>query len=59
MDYEVSKEKGGQYYAHPSGKPNQPIKGSFGEKRKAIRFAARLCRLTVKEYMKERGRKHG
>jgi hypothetical protein len=53
MKIEVSKEKGGQYYAHPAGHPEQPIKGSFGDKRKAIKFAARLCGVTPAEYMRE------
>lgn len=43
IEYDVSKEKGGQYYVHPAGRPEQPIKGSFGEKKKAIKIAARLC----------------
>lgn len=54
IEYEVSKEKGGQYYAHPAGHPEQPIKGSYGDKKKAIKFASRLCGVTVKEYIKER-----
>lgn len=54
LDYEVSKEKGGQYYVHPAGHPELPIKGSFGEKKKAIKTAARLCGIETKEYLKER-----
>lgn len=54
FEYEVSKEKGGQYYCYPAGLPNQPIKGTFGDKRYAIKIAARLCGVTVKEYISER-----
>lgn len=54
FEYEVSKEKGGQYYCHPAGLPNQPIKGTFGDKRYAIKIASRLCGVTVKEYISER-----
>ena len=38
IDYEVSKEKGGQYYAHPAGHPEQPIKGSYGDKKKGYQI---------------------
>ena len=54
IEYEVSKEKGGQYYAHPAGHPEQPIKGSCGDKKKSIKFASRLCGMTVKEYISAR-----
>lgn len=52
MKYEVSKEKGGQYYAHPQGEPTNAVKGSFGDKKKAIKVAARLCGISAKEYTK-------
>lgn len=51
LEYEVAKEKGGQYYVHPWGCPSSAIKGSFGDKRKALKIAARMCGITVKEYM--------
>ena len=54
LSYEVSKEKGGRYYVHPFGVPSDPVKGSFGDKKKAIKTAARLCGMTAKEYMAER-----
>ncbi len=54
LPYEVSKEKGGRYYVHPFGVPSSPVKGSFGDKKKAIKIAARLCGLTAKEYMAAR-----
>lgn len=56
LEYDVSKEKGGQYYVHPAGHPERPVKGSFGEKKKAIKIAARLCGMEVKVYLKERKR---
>ena len=54
LKYDVSKERGGRYYAHPSGTPGEPVRGSFGEKRHAIKCAARLCGLTPQEYTKIR-----
>jgi hypothetical protein len=51
LAYEVSKEKGGRYYVHPFGVPSDPVKGSHGEKKKAIRIAAKLCGMTAKEYI--------
>ena len=51
FEYEVSKQKGGQYFCHPVGKPTAPVKGSFGDKRYAIKIAARLCGVTVKEFI--------
>jgi len=60
LEYEVAKEKGGQYYVHPWGCPSSAVKGSFGDKRKALKIAARMCGITVKEYMnikKQEGKK--
>lgn len=54
MLYEVRKEKGGRYYVCPEGQPEAPVKGSHGEKKKALKIAARLCGMNVKEYLKER-----
>lgn len=54
MQYEVRKEKGGRYYVCPEGHPEAPVKGSHGDKKKALKIAARLCGMTTKEYMKER-----
>lgn len=54
FEYEVSKEKGGKYFCHPAGNPTAPVKGSFGDKRYAIKIASRLCGVTVKEYISGR-----
>lgn len=52
MEYEVSKQKGGQYFCHKAGDKSSPVKGSFGDKRYAMKIAARLCGVTVKEYIR-------
>ena len=57
--YNISKQKGGQYFAHPEGHPEQPIKGSFGEKKHAAKFAAKLMGMSVKEFLSERRKLHG
>ena len=54
MIYNISKQKGGQYFAHPEGHPEQPIKGSFGEKKYAAKFAAKLMGMSVKDFMSHR-----
>lgn len=59
MEYEVSKQKGGQYYCHPRGSPEKPVKGSFGDKKKAVKVAARLCGITTKEYIERRKKNNG
>ena len=59
MEYSVSKQKGGQYFAHLEGHPEQPIKGSFGEKKHAAKFAAKLMGMSVKEFLSERRKLHG
>lgn len=53
MEYIVEKEKGGLYYVRHIDDP-KPIKGSFGDKKFAIKFAARLCGVSTKEYTKLR-----
>ena len=53
--YNISKQKGGQYFAHPE----QPIKGSFGEKKHAAKFAAKFMGMSVKEFLSERRKLHG
>lgn len=55
IDYNISKQKGGQYFAHPE----QPIKGSFGEKKHAAKFAAKLMGMSGKEFLSERRKLHG
>lgn len=59
MDYNISKQKGGQYFAHPEGHPEQPTKGSFGEKKHTAEFAAKLMGMSVKEFLSERRKLHG
>ena len=50
----VSKEKGGRYYAHEAATPSKPLPGSFGDKKHALRFAAKREGISFKEYMKYR-----
>ena len=59
MEYTISKQKSGQYFAHPEGHPEQSIKGSFGEKKHAAKFAAKLMGMSVKEFLSERRKLHG
>lgn len=55
VQYEVRKEKGGRYYVCPVGRPDMPLKGSYsGDKKKAIKYAAVMCGMPLKEYMKAR-----
>ena len=58
LSYTVSKEKGGQWYAHMVGFPGIPIFGSFGDKKHALHYAAASMGLPYKEYMQLR-RKQG
>lgn len=51
LQFEVSKEQGGQYYAHPAGHPESPLKGTFGDKKTALKMAAKRCGMTLKEYL--------
>ena len=51
LEFEVSKEQGGQYYAHPAGHPETPLKGTFGDKKTALKMAAKRCGMTLKEYI--------
>lgn len=51
---DVSKEKGGQWYAHPAGQKNAPIAASRGDKKKAMKYAANCMGISLKEYMKLR-----
>lgn len=54
MEYIVSHEKGGHYFVHHKGYPEYPIPGSHGDKKHALKFAARHERLSLKEYLKIR-----
>lgn len=47
----VTKQKGGQYYAFYSNQPKVPIKGSYGTKKEALKFAANLMEMSLKEYL--------
>ena len=53
IDYIVRKEKGGKYYVTHKD-CTYPILGSHGSNKEAIKFAATLEKMTVKEYMKAR-----
>lgn len=54
LKYLVTKEKGGRYYVHEAATPHKPIPGSFGDKKHALRFAAKCEGISYKEYMKYR-----
>lgn len=51
VKYDIAKEKGGQWYCH-DGKVIVP--GSYGDKKHAIKTAARLNGITTKEFLKKR-----
>lgn len=53
MNYSISKEKGGQWFCYPVDS-KEAVPGSFGDKKKAVKVAARLNGMTVKEFLKER-----
>ncbi len=53
ITYEVSKEKGGQWYAHRVGS-KVAIPGSRGDKKTAMKVAANCMSISLKEYMKLR-----
>lgn len=58
LTYTVSKEKGGQWYAHQVGFPNIPCmigeRHTFGTKKYALHNAAIMQGLPYKEYMQLR-----
>lgn len=54
VKYSISKEKGGRWYVHESDTPNNPVPGSYGNKKHALKVAADLMGLSLKEYMKIR-----
>lgn len=54
LTYTVSKEKGGKWYAHAADTPHFPISGSHGDKKHALKVAANLMGIPLKEYMKIR-----
>lgn len=51
MEFDISKEKGGQWFCHKNG---QVVPGSYGDKKHAIKHAAKLNGMTTKEFLKER-----
>lgn len=51
MEFDISKEKGGQWFCHQNG---QVVPGSYGDKKHAIKYAAKLNGMTTKEFLKER-----
>ena len=51
MEFDISKEKGGQWFCHHNGKV---VPGSYGDKKHAIKHAAKLNGMTTKEFLKER-----
>lgn len=54
LTYTVSKEKGGKWYTHATDTPHLPISGSHGDKKHALKVAANLMGIPLKEYMKIR-----
>ena len=56
MNFDVMKEKGGQYYITHQG---QKVPGTFGEKKKVIKQAAHMNGLTVKDFLKQRKKEGG
>ena len=51
MEFDIAKEKGGQWFCHQDG---QVVPGSHGDKKHAIKYAAKLNGMTTKEFLKER-----
>ena len=52
MDYTVSKNRAGKWYAHPVGKPGKPVAGSESPFRlSAIQSAADCMGMSYGEYM--------
>lgn len=51
MQFDISKEKGGQWFCHQDGKV---VPGSYGDKKHATKHAAKLNGMTTKEFLKER-----
>ena len=54
LTYTVNKEKGGRYFVCKADGNNEPISGSFGDKKKALHIAADLMGIPYKEYLKMR-----
>ena len=53
MNYSISKEKGGQWFCHQVDS-KEAVPGSFGDKKKAVKVAARLNGMSVEDFLKER-----
>lgn len=56
MNFDVMKEKGGQYYIMHQG---QKVPGTYGDKKKVIKQAAHMNGLTVKDFLKIRKKEGG
>lgn len=56
MDFDVMKEKGGQYYITHKG---QKVPGSYGDKKKVTKQAAHMNGLSVKDFLKQRKKEGG
>lgn len=54
MNYEVSKEKGNENWFCYEISSNNIIPDSYGDKKKALKIAAKLNSLTLKEFLKSR-----
>ena len=54
MKYTVSKEKGGQWYVHPIDDKKSPVPGSYGSKKEALKTAAKLNGIPLKDFLKYR-----
>lgn len=54
LTHQIAKEKGGRYYVHETATPKKPIPDSFGDKKYALRFAAKCMGISYKEYLKLR-----
>ena len=54
MRFDVRKETGGKYYIVNTAFPNEPLKGSFGEKKKVMKNAAKMNGISYKEFLKYR-----
>lgn len=54
MNYRVSKNKGSNCYYVRRVSDNTPVSGTYGNKKKALRIAARMNGIDLKTYLKWR-----
>ena len=52
--FTASKQKGGVWFVHPVGYPDYPEPDSYGDKKKVFHIAARMNRMTYKDFVKAR-----